>query len=48
MDALRTLYILDQVLGVGTVIVVHHTGWFNPIPLAFLSSAEGGERETWY
>lgn len=33
-DALRSIYVLDSIAGVGTVIVVHHTGnghsIFNP------------------
>ena len=32
MDAMRSLYVLDQVLGVGTIIVVHHTGQYHLIP----------------
>ena len=30
-DALQNIMVLDSFVGVGTVIVVHHTGEFNPI-----------------
>ena len=36
-DALRSLCVLDSIVGVGTVIVVHHTGMKTPVTCSNLS-----------
>ena len=46
-DALQNIMMLDNFMGVGTVIVVHHTGEFDPILPSSLAEGQFCTKADW-
>ena len=46
-DALQNIMMLDNFVGVGTVIVVHHTGEFDPILPSSLTEGQSCTNADW-